>query len=454
MGLFDFFRKKGLNPAIQRQMPVIMGQTVMSQYNKQTALEESYASNADVYAIVSLLARKAASIPWYVYKKKSEKGSSIALKRYELASRQPFDIKRLKEYRSKALEDDEIVTDSELARIISRPNPTQGQDKFFESLYTWYWLTGEGFIWGNNGGMDNPKAPFVEVFPLPSQAIDHVLDPNDIFGINGWRLNVMGGIPLPKEQVLQWKMPNPLVIDDHVNVRGMSPLQAAYRTSLMGNQAEIAAYSMMKNGGAKGALVPEAVGNMITQVTPEQAQLIKDHINTYVNGSLNKGNIDVFQTPWKYLDFGLSSVDMQLIESQKITLEKLCRVFGVPVVLFSPDNMADNNYQNALRDLVTNTIVPAIASLRDELNRWLVNRNGKGEEYVDFDVQALPELQRDIEKLIASVTNAPFLTFDEKREACGYEALGGAFAEAYVNGGLIPLGESSLDLPNEDEDTL
>ena len=113
--------------------------------------------------------------------------------------------------------------------------------------------------------------------------------------------------------------------------------------------------------------------------------------------------------------------------------------------------MTDNNYQNALRDLVTNTIVPAIASLRDEMNRWLVSRNGNGDEYIDFDVQALPELQKDIEKLISAVTNAPFLTYDEKREACGYEALGGAFAEAYVTGGLIPLGEATLDLPDEDD---
>jgi len=452
MGLFDFFKKKGLNPMTQyTQMPILLGGASMGQFNR-TSAQDSFASNADVYAIISLLARKAASIPWYVYKKKKDKGSAIALERYKLASRQPFDLKKLQEYRSKALEDGEMITDSELAKLMNRPNNTQGQDKFFESLYVWYWLTGEGFIWGNNGGSDNPKAPFVEMYPLPSQYMDHIVDPKDIFGLLGWMLNVGMPIALPKDVVLQWKMANPLLIDNHVNIRGMSPLQAAYKTSMMGNEAETAAYSMMKNGGAKGALSPEPVGNVAPMVTLEQAQSIKEFMSTYVNGAVNKGNITVLQTPWKYLDFGLSSVDMQLVESQKITLEKLCRVFGVPVVLFSPDNMADNNYQNALRDLVTNTIVPAIASLRDELNRWLVERNGKGEEYIDFDVQALPELQRDIERLVNAVSNAPFLTFDEKREACGFEAKGGEFDVAYVNGGLIPLGESSLDLPDEGDD--
>ena len=443
MGLFDFLKKKGLKPN-GYSYPMVLGQTVMSQYNKQTSVEDSFASNADVYAIVSLLARKMASIPWYVYKKKEEKGAKIALKRYETLSRSPINnnvIGEALKWREKAV--DEELSDSELARLINRPNPTQGQDKFFEILGTYYWLTGEGFIWGNNGGFEN--SPMVELYALPSQNIDHILDAEDIFGIKGWKLNIGGGIYLPKESILQWKMANPLVIDDHVGIRGLSPLQAAFRTSQMGNQAEIASYSMMKNGGAKGALVPEAIGNMLPPVTLEQAAAIKDHINTYVNGSTNKGNIDVFQTPWKYLDFGLSSVDMQLIESQKITLHKLCRVFGVPVVLFEADYMTDNNYQNALRDLVTNTIVPAIASLRDELNRWLA-RNG---EYIDYDIQALPELQRDIEKLVSGLAVANWLTMDEKREAMGYERKGGEYDMAYVNSGLIPLGESSLTIPDE-----
>jgi len=445
MGLFDLFKKKGLNPAVQFPVSLNGGATV-AKFARQTSIEDSYASNADVYAIVALLARKAASIPWYVYRKKTDKGAGLALERYKQASRHPMDMATLKAYRAKSLDDSEVVMDSPLGQILTRPNATQGQDKFFETLYTYYWLTGEGFLWGNNGGIEGDRAPFVELYALPSQNMEHILDPSDIFGVTGWRLNVGGGIRLPKELVMQWKTCNPLVVDDHVGIRGMSPLQAAYRTSLMGNEAEIAAYNMMRNGGAKGALSPEAVNNQVPMVSVEQAQAIRDFMGQYINGGVNKGNISVLQTPWKYLDFGLSSVDMQLIDSQKITLEKLCRVFGVPVVLFSPDNMADNNYQNALRDLVTNTIVPAIASLRDELNRFLMPRNGRGDEYIDFDIQALPELQRDIEKLVTAVANAPFLTFDEKREMCGYEALGGPFAEAYVASGLVPLGEVSLNL--------
>lgn len=454
MGLFDFFKKKGLNPNIVNQaQPIMLWSTVMGSYKKGDAVE-GFVTNADVYAIVSLLARKAASIPWYVYRKSSQKGSKAALERYRALSRNPISEAAVKEaikWRNKAYDSDEIVEDNDLAKIVARPNPTQGQDKFFEMLYIMYWLTGEGFIWGNDGGSDNPNAQILEMYPLPSHVMDHVQDPNDIFGVLGWKLNLQTGIMLPKEDILQWKMSNPLVDNNHFNIRGLSPLQAAYQTMKMGTEAEKAGYTMMANGGAKGAIVPEVVNNTYPQFTEEQAVQAREIANNLVNGNTKKGTISAFVTPWKYLDFGLSSVDMQLIESQKITLEKLCRVFGVPVVLFSPDHMADNNYQNALRDLVTNTIVPAIASLRDELNRWLVSRNGGNQFYVDFDIQALSELQRDIEKLVNGLANAPYLTFDEKREQLGFEPLGGNFAKAYVNSGMIALDDVGLDLGNPDD---
>ena len=64
MGLLDIlgFRKKGLNPndRYPAQFPMILQGAAMGSYNNRTSVDDSYASNADVYAIVSLLARKAA----------------------------------------------------------------------------------------------------------------------------------------------------------------------------------------------------------------------------------------------------------------------------------------------------------------------------------------------------------------------------------------------------------
>jgi HK97 family phage portal protein len=215
----------------------------------------------------------------------------------------------------------------------------------------------------------------------------------------------------------------------------------------MGVEAQKSAASQMANGGAKGALVPKVVGNQIPMVTELQASQMQRALADRINNNSKGGSVAMLQTPWDYLNFGLSNSEMQIIDSMKFSLEQWCRVFGMPVVLFSAENMSDNNYQNALRDLVTNTVVPMLGQLRDELNKWLIPNVGQGNEYIDFDVSALPELQKDIEKLVSQLTQAYWLTLDEKRIAMNYEPLGGEFDKAYINSGLVPIEETIMD-PN------
>jgi hypothetical protein len=86
-----------------------------------------------------------------------------------------------------------------------------------------------------------------------------------------------------------------------------------------------------------------------------------------------------------------------------------------------------------------------LGQLRDELNKWLIPNVGRGMEYIDFDITALPELQKDIEKLVAQLAQAYWLTLDEKRMAMNYEPLGGEFDKAYVNAGLVPIEDLTMD---------
>ena len=53
--------------------------------------------------------------------------------------------------------------------------------------------------------------------------------------------------------------------------------------------------------------------------------------------------------------------------------------------------------------------------------------------------------------MVNQLRMADWLTFDEKREAMNYEAMGGAYAFSYVNQGLLPLEQVNMDLtiPND-----
>ena len=454
MGLLDIFKKKGLNPNqnVTTNIRGING-ALLQEYENGKYVYEGYLGNADVYSIVSFLARKAASIPWYVYKTNNTEKGKTSLLRYKqltkgLGNQGAFEravIERKNAY------SENIVMNSELARLLERPNEYQAQDQFLENLFGYRFLSGEGNIYGNDGKVGGK---FVELNVLPTHFLDIYPDPNDLYGLVGYRLMVDRGIDIPKDQVCAWKTWNPdFDATTRTHLRGLSPLRAAYKTLRMSNNAADASAMMAANGGAKGAITPKPLGTIVPNFTIEQANIIKRAVNEDINTVDNKGKVAVLQTPWDYLNFGLSSVDMDLVKTMTMSLQQWCRVFGMPSVLFDTTSTSYNNYQNALRDLMTNTIVPMCCSLRDELNRWLVPVYGE-DVFIDFDITALPELQQDMERMSRILRDANWLTFDEKRMAMNYEEKGGIYSHSYVSQGLIPLQQVMMDLTIPEQQTM
>jgi HK97 family phage portal protein len=452
MGVLDIFKRKGLNPNInaQREVQTVNG-VLLQPYYGEAYVTEGYMGNSDVYSIVTFLARKAGSIPWYVYKMKPGEKAKTSLERYKQLSKGLHNkgaFERALMERKNAYEEN-MVTGTPLAKLLERPNPQQAQDQFFQNLFGYRILSGEGNIYGNDGNIENGK--FVELNVLPTQFLEIYPDPNDLYGLLGYKLMVAQGINIPKGNVCHWKSWNPDFNDvTRSHLRGVSPLRSAWKLLRMSNNAADASAKMTQNGGSKGALVPEVINNNVPQMTPEQASMIQRAINDRINGTDNKGSIGVMQYPYNYLNFGLSSVDMELVKTLQMTLHQWCRVFGMPIVLFDTDTSSYNNYTNGMRDLITNTIAPLCAELRDELNSWLVPRFGEN-VYIDFDISALPELQSDMEKMVSQLKQADWLTFDEKRTAMGYEEKGGAYASSYVSGGMMPLEMSMMDLTVPDD---
>jgi len=245
---------------------------------------------------------------------------------------------------------------SPLANLLENPNKNQSQDQFLENLFGYRFLSGEGDVYGNDGNMGGK---FVELNVLPTHFLDIYGDPNDLYNVLGYKLMVAQGIDLPKDKVMMWKTWNPdFNATTRSHMRGVSPMRAAYSTLRMSNNAADASAMMAQNGGAKGAITPKPIGSNVATFTVEQANMIKRAVNEDMNGIDNKGRINVLQTPWDYLNFGLSSVDMDLVKTMQMSMHQWCRVFGLPAVIFDTDTSSYNNYQNAMRDLMTNTIIP------------------------------------------------------------------------------------------------
>ena len=287
MGLLDLFKKKGLDPyqnVSNNAIRAING-AVLQNYQSESYVKEGYLGNADVYAIVSFLSRKAASIPWYVYKMNKGEKARTSLMRYKqlskgVANKGAFEralIERKNAY------SDNIVMDSALARLLENPNQYQAQDQFLENLFGYRILSGEGNIYGNNGNIQGGK--FLELNVLPTQFLDLYPDPNDLYGLLGYKLMVGMGLDIPKDQVCAWKSWNPDFNDvTRSHMRGLSPLRSAYATLRMSNNAYDASAMMTSNGGAKGAITPKPINNNVASVTIEQANIIKRAVNDDLNG--------------------------------------------------------------------------------------------------------------------------------------------------------------------------
>jgi HK97 family phage portal protein len=456
MKLFDriidgYMARKGLNPNQQQNAGLLSvgGYTIIGHESQDFV--KGYKTNANLYAVATFLIRKAASIPWYIYKTKPGASAKVALNRYAMLTKGigaegAYDQALIA--RKSAMDENAIDDSSKLAKLLRRPNQNQGQDQFFESIFGYKILSGEADIWGNDGNnLHGDDGPFVELQVLPTQYVDLYNDHEDLYGVKGYRFNVGKGIDIDKADMLLWKSWTPgfdAITREHM--RGLSPVQVAWNTYLMDNNASQAMAYMQANQGAKGALSPVVINGQVSAMTAEQASAARQTVNTSINGGSNKGTIGVLARSYDYLNFGQSAADMETVKLMDLTLHQWCRVLGLPTVLFDTAHTSDNNYQNAMRDLVTNTVVPMMASLRDELNRWLIPRFKQDNCFIDFDVTALPELQRDMEKLVNSLSKAYWLAEDEKRISMNFEPKGGVYATSLVPSGLTPIENIGMDV--------
>lgn len=397
--------------------PIIFGgPAVYPDVNLLRFVQDAYSSNATVYTIVSLTARKFGSIPRYIYKVKNKKSA----RQYKALLKQgKFSINQLGELEYKAYEED--VIDGKLSELLNRPNPGEGQDSFYEALCTFYMICGEAFIWLNRGDIEDieddaaDKIAPAEMYWIPPQYMRIIPDPENVWGVLGYIFVINGQeVYLRKTDVIHWKKPNPnFDANTRTHMRGFSPLNAGNKLVTQDDSATDASVAMQQNDGAKGVLFNASMDNL----DPVQKSQVETVINRKVNNRDIKGAVAVLQGTWDYKDLGQTSVDMELVASQQAVFVRICNLYGINPMMF----LVNATYQNVLqarKDLITGLILPMACSLRDEMNRVLLPAFGLGNDMThDVDVSQLPELQNDMADLITSLSTAWWLTPNQKLAA-------------------------------------
>jgi HK97 family phage portal protein len=437
MNYIDLLKSKlGLskkdNTYLNAVFPYLGNNVIWTAPTTQNFIEKGLYLNSDLYSIISLIINKLAAAPIVTYEIKDEK----AFKYYKAMSSgttsgAKYNTEKL---RKKAMEE---VSIPELDRILKKPNEFQSWDHFIKEVAAFRLITGNAYMYGSRRG-DQPNAPIIGLYSLPAQYME-IISGGLNQPIKEYRLTYNGYDRIDAKNVGHVKNINLSYQAGTGNhLYGASPLRSAVRDLTTSNDGKQALLSMLQNMGARGILTGDGTVN----ITREQAQGLKeDYANNY-QGANKAGDVIITPAKLSWIQMGMNAVDMSIIDTQKVILRSLCRVYGVDAKLLGDTEASTfNNVETAYKALINNVVRPLHIEIRDVLNNWLLPSYGQKNLFIDFDYMAYPEMQDDMDKLVTQLSAAWWLTPNEKRAAMSY----GNFEDSVMDQPFIPQGLMTLD---------
>lgn len=327
-------------------------------------IDEGYASNIHLYAIIKKLVDTSIPVPYKIY--------------YTDGDAQVED------------------TESDLYKVLNNPNPNQTLDEFKEEMLVQLALTGDLFLLGQASiGFGNT---IQELSVLRSDITDVLVTQrnNEVIGYQ-YNYNTKQ-IRYDVNEVYHAKLYNPTNYGCEMH-RGMSPLQAGYRNLVSSNELMTAESSFYKNKGVSGIVSSDS--DMMT-LQEEEAEAIDEVMRQKLGGSSKSNGVVTTGARIKYTPIGMSPSDLDMIKSGDVKLRNLCIAYGMDSKLFGdPKASTYNNVQEVQKQLYTDSVIPFNTRVISALNRFLVpsfaeadNRDYKI-KLDTSDIEALQQNQKE-----------------------------------------------------------
>lgn len=214
----------------------------------------------------------------------------------------------------------------------------------------------------------------------------------------------------------------PILRDSNDGITGRGVLMAGEKTLQLALSEVEYSNNILKNGA-----LPIGVLQTANKVSEIALKRLRAGWESLYGGSKNAGKTVLLEEGIEYKPISLKPNDMQLVDSKKVTLADITRLFNIPESMLNADaNKYASNEQNNLYFLQY-TLAPIINAIESAFNRSLLLEDEKNKGYYfRFDVS---EILRTTEK--------------EKIES----------AAIALSKGIISLNETraKLDLPKLDE---
>lgn len=352
--------------------------------------DEGYTQNPPVYRAINIISTAVAGIPWQLFERK---GSSAVKRRYIAYKGHTQHGAQLDKH--------------PLLDLMQKPNPTQGWGKFVEAYTSYLYVAGNSYVWANlpNKSATQP----VELWTMRPDRMRVI--PDDKQFVAGYSYEVNGkAVTFNAPSVLHTKTFAPL--DDWY---GMSPLVVAARNIDIRNAGGDWNLALLQNSGrVPGFFVSkERMGD-------SQFERMREQLIDRYTGARNVGLPGLLEDGVTWVETGMKPTDADWMNLSADQSRDIAMTLGVPAELLG-DNRAKtfSNYQEARASLYTETVLPLMDMIRDELNRWLVPMYGEGLT-LDYDREDIEALQEERGRLYQWVGKASFLTINEQRDILGY----------------------------------
>ncbi|KQM20244.1 phage portal protein [Novosphingobium sp. Leaf2] len=303
-------------------------------------------------------------------------------------------------------------TDVRLTALVSE---TSAGQSLLETLASHLLLHGNAYVQVMKDARGRP----VELFALRPDRVSVVA------GEDGWPeaygYDVAGkrmAIPLLDQDA----SPNVIHIrhfhpaDDHY---GAGCLCAADEAIATHNAASVWNRQLLENAARpSGALVYETPDG--AALTSEQFDRLKAELGAAYSGSANAGRPMLLEGGLSWQAMAMTPADMDFATLKAAAARDIALAFGVPPMLLGlPGDATYNNYREANRALWRHTLLPLAAKIFAAIGEGLGPWFPEGQLTIDLD--QVPALAEDRERLWAQVNAADFLDPAEKRALLGLE---------------------------------
>lgn len=299
---------------------------------RATGINKGYTLNTYVYAIISRIVESACEIPIQIYEVNSQN-----------------------EY--------EEVNEGEFYDFVMKPNENESWKSQLETGLTF--LLANGNVFENHiipAGFQAPSKRY-PIFPqyvkIKADETRHGYVPTKYkyhFGKKIYTFDV--------DEIWHCKRFNPRLEMDEP-CYGLSPLRAGYRTLVGSNEILKSEAAIIKNRGMSGLLTSRAN----RALTNDEKKMAEAALKKQIGGGEKFGAVGVTSGNFDYVSLGMSSVDLQLLESSTIKLRDLCSIYGVSSRMFNDPNGATfNNVKEDNKKYFEQAVIPPLQVYVENFN--------------------------------------------------------------------------------------